>query len=278
MSAGMATTRRTRHDMTTTNSVAGGNVRIRRPTVDDVSSVVRFVGWLGRESIQQRFFSVRTNWSPLDTHDGRVRIPSEQSVAVLAWLSTPGIQLALLCSLLLILGVAALAGAENPASPSDASWASDIRRVDEALARGDRSGAEWVWHDAYAKALAAREWEGMLAVGDAYLRIADVAHGRKVGEMTARTLYLAALYRARQEGVLHGVLEAAERFLQLGDREMVTQCLVIADRLAVGSQEPGEQADVEIFRARWNTRSLLGPRPAWETPTLWLFPNASVGP
>src|SRR5690349_15441845 len=186
MSAGMATTRRMRHDMTATNSVAGGNVRVRRPTVDDVDSLVRPFGWLGRESIQQRFFSVRTNWSPLDTHDGRVRIPSEQSVAALAWLSTPGLSLVLLCSLLLILGVAALAGAESPASPSDASWARDVRRVDEALARGDRSGAEWVWHDAYAKALAAREWEGMLAVGDAYLRIADAAHGRKVGEMTAR--------------------------------------------------------------------------------------------
>ncbi len=265
--------------MTATNSVAGGNVRVRRPTVDDVESLVRGFGWLGRESIQQRFFSVRTNWSPLDTHDGRVRIPSEQSVAALAWLSTPGLSLVLLCSLLLILGVAALAGAESPASPSDASWARDVRRVDEALARGDRSGAEWVWHDAYAKALAARGWEGMLAVGDAYLRIADAAHGRKVGEMTARTLYLAALYRARQEGVLHGVLEAAERFLQLGDREMVTQCLAVADRLAVGGQEaPAERVRLEIFRTRWDTRSLLGPRPAWEIPTLWLFPDASVGP
>jgi len=212
MSAGMATTRRTRHDMTAANSVPRG------------------------------------------------------------------IRLALLCSLLLILGVAAPASAENLAGPSDASRARGIRRVDEALARGDRSGAEWVWHDACAKALAAREWEGMLAVGDAYLRIGAAAHGRKMAEMGVRTLYLAALYRARQEGVLDGALEAAERFLQLVDREMVTQCLAVADRLAVGSRAPRDHADVEIFRARWDTRSLLAPRPAWETPTLFLFPDASVGP
>jgi len=115
-------------------------------------------------------------------------------------------------------------------------------------------------------------------VGDAYLRIGAAAHGRKMAEMGVRTLYLAALYRARQEGVLDGVLEGAERFLQLVDREMVTQCLAVADRLAVGSRAPRDHADVEIFRARWDTRSLLAPRPAWETPTLWLFPDASVGP
>ena len=107
----------------------------------------------------------------------------------------------------------------------------------------------------------------------------DAAHGRKAGEETARRLYLSALYRARQAGALQGVLEAAERFRQLGDREMVTQCLAVADRLAVGGQEtPGEQVRLEIFRTRWDTRWLLGPRPAWENPTLWLFPDASVGP
>jgi len=215
----------------------------------------------------------------LEAEDGRKRVRSEKRITVTGWLSTAGLHLAFLFFLLLIVGRAALAGADDPARLSDASWASDVRRVDEALARGDRSEAEWLWHDAYAHALGARKWEGLLAVGDAYIRIADAAHGRKAGEVTARSLYLAALYRAREEGAIQGVLEAAERFRQLGDRAMVTQCLAVADRLAVGGQEtPGEQVRLEIFRTRWDTRWLLGPRPAWENPTLWLFPDASVGP
>jgi hypothetical protein len=215
----------------------------------------------------------------LEADDGRKRDRSEKGITATAWLSTAGVQLALLCFLLLIVGGAAQAGADDSAKLSDASWARDVRRVDEALARGDRSEAEWAWHDAYAHALGAREWKGLLAVGDAYFRIADAVHGRKAGEVTARSLYLAALYRARQEGALQGVLEAAERFRQLGDREMVTQCLAVADRLAVAGQgAPGEQVRLEIFRTRWDTRWLLGPRPAWENPTLWLFPDASVGP
>jgi hypothetical protein len=78
--------------------------------------------------------------------------------------------------------------------------------------------------------------------------------------MAVRALHVAALYRTRPEGVLDGV--PAERFLQPGDRAMVTQRLAVADRLAVGSREPRERADVETFRARSDTRSLLAPRPA----------------
>src|SRR5262249_39331274 len=214
----------------------------------------------------------------LEAEDGRKRVRAEKRIKVTGWLSTAGLHLAFLFFLLLIVGGAALAGADDPARLSDASWASDVGRVDEALVRGHRSEAEWLWHDAYAHALGARKWEGLLAVGDAYIRIADAAHGRKAGEVTARSLYLVALYRAREEGAIQGVLEAAERFRQLGDRAMVTQCLAVADRLAVGGPgTPGDQGRLESFRRRGETRWRVGRRRAWENPRLWLSRDASGG-
>ena len=50
-------------------------------------------------------------------------------------------------------------------------WAFPIRTMDSALTAGDLSAAERAWHEAYVAALGARRWEGMLAVGDAALRL-----------------------------------------------------------------------------------------------------------
>ena len=59
----------------------------------------------------------------LEADDGRTRVRSEKGLAAAGWLSTAGVQLTLLCFLLLIVGGTALAGAEDSASLSDASWA-----------------------------------------------------------------------------------------------------------------------------------------------------------
>jgi hypothetical protein len=48
----------------------------------------------------------------------------------------------------------------------------------------------------------------------------------------ARQAYLTALFRARDEGSMDGVLRAAWAFADLGDREVVDGALRIADRLA----------------------------------------------
>ena len=84
----------------------------------------------------------------LETDDGRKRVRSEKGITATARLSTAGGQLALLCFLLLIVGGAALAGANDSASLSDASWARDVRHVDEALARGDGASHGLVWDKA----------------------------------------------------------------------------------------------------------------------------------
>ncbi len=69
-------------------------------------------------------------------------------------------------------------------------------------------------------------------MGDAYLRIAGTAEGRKTAEAKARRIYLAALFRARQQRSVQGMLRTAEAFAALGDREVTEQCLILAERLA----------------------------------------------
>jgi hypothetical protein len=60
----------------------------------------------------------------------------------------------------------------------------------------------------------------MLAVGDARLRIDQSTGPGNTAVAKAREAYLAALFRARQEGSLEGVIRAAEAFDALGDVEV----------------------------------------------------------
>ena len=94
----------------------------------------------------------------------------------------------------------------------------------------------------------------MLAAGDAALRIGKVARLRKHYEAKARETYLSALFRARAQRSVEGVLRVAEAFSMLGDREVVDQCLVIAGRVAAQLHQPEDReraaALVEQFSAR----------------------------
>lgn len=123
-------------------------------------------------------------------------------------------------------------------NPAPSPWAVHIQRVDHALARKDVSAAEQAWREAYGAALRSRTWEGMIEVGDAMLRIGGVVGSPQAPTAKARQLYLVALFRARGQGSLEGVLRAAEAFAALGDREMVYQGIRIAEGLtAQGSNE-----------------------------------------
>ncbi len=148
---------------------------------------------------------------------------------------------------------AASLGTGPGGSPAPA-WTVHLQQVDEALARKDVSAAGRAWHTAYLTALRSRRWEGMLEVGDAYLRIGEVSGFREASEPKARRLYLSALFRARNAGDLVGVLRAAEAFAQLGDREVVENCLVIADRLAARAADPLARERVREFASRLATR------------------------
>lgn len=138
----------------------------------------------------------------------------------------------------------------------DAPWASHARRVGEALALKDVGAAERAWHEAYRAAISARRWDGFAAVGDAYLRIGEVVGTRLIPEAKARQLYLAALFRAREQGSLDGVLRSAEAFAALGDREIAGQGLRIAEGLAASERDPQTRARVRALADRLAPQSL----------------------
>ncbi len=144
----------------------------------------------------------------------------------------------------------AMPPANGRAVDSATPWTAHIERMDGALARKDVSAAERAWHAAYLAALGARRWEGRLAVGDAYLRIGEAAKGSQTAAARARTNYMAALFLARQQGSLDGVLRVAEAFAALGDREVVEGCLRIADRLAIGGGDLRAPDRVRALRER----------------------------
>ena len=139
-------------------------------------------------------------------------------------------------------------GAEGP------PWIPHIQTLDEALAQKNVSAAEQAWHRAYSAALGSRTWGGMIAVGDATLRIGEVAGLRGPSQAKARGLYLSALFRARSQGSVEGVLRTAEAFDALGDREVVAQCLTVAEGLIAqrrGMESPERAAAMfKQFTAR----------------------------
>jgi hypothetical protein len=158
-------------------------------------------------------------------------------------------------------------------------WTAPLQRVEQALTGRNISAAEVAWHEAYGAALRSRHrWDGLIEVGEAYLRIGEVANGRQAARATARRLYLSALVRARQQGSLDGILRTAAAFSALGDREGVTQCLHVADQVVVErARNPKAHARVEAFRARQGEESIRAARFTWD-PLLLLFPDESVGP
>ncbi len=129
--------------------------------------------------------------------------------------------------------------------PSEAPWTAPIERLDDALATKDISAAVIAWRDAYSAALGSRQWEGMIAVGDAALRMGDVEGSRLTAESTAGQSYLSALFRARRQGSLDGALRTAEAFAALGDRVGVPQALSIAEELS--ARDPEWPARVRAF-------------------------------
>ena len=122
-------------------------------------------------------------------------------------------------------------------------WSSHLYAVGEALARNNAKAAVRALEDADACALASGQWNAMVEVGDAHLRVAETARARKTLIARAHQNYLAALYCARQQRSIEGVLRTAAGFAGLGDRESVDQCLRIARIMA-------NAANDEVARAR----------------------------
>src|SRR5262249_59412117 len=122
-----------------------------------------------------------------------------------------------------------------------------LHEMEAAIARGDLMAAATSSHQVYRAALATRSWEAFLAAGDGALRLGEATQGRNAAEPDARRLYLAALFLARSQYSLDGVLRATEAFVRLGGHEAVAKGLNIARELA-GEDPPAQRRARELAR------------------------------
>jgi len=145
-------------------------------------------------------------------------------------------------TLLGVLEVTAERGANPVPRPAPSSWSTSLHEMDAAIARGDLMAAATSGHQVYRAALATRSWEAFLAAGDSALRLGEATQARNAAEPDARRLYLSALFLARSQYSLDGVLQATEAFVRLGDHDVVAQGLALACGLA--GSDPASQARV----------------------------------
>jgi hypothetical protein len=124
------------------------------------------------------------------------------------------------------------AASPPPSATAAEPWMASVALVNRTLEAGDIGRAIAAWPDAYGAALASRRWEAMLAVGDGASRIGQVAGVRSGFDDKARQCYVTALFRARQQQSIDGALLAADAFARLGDREVASKALRMAEMLA----------------------------------------------
>jgi hypothetical protein len=150
----------------------------------------------------------------------------------------------------LLIGTTIPAQGDGTAPARRGGWTAPLEAVERALTDRDVAGAEHAWREAYVAAVGSWRWEGPLEVGDAALRIGAVTGLHQAAAARARNLYLTALFRARQQLALDGVLQTAEAFARLGDRDTVAQCVRMAEALAADTADSGAAARVRAFAAR----------------------------
>jgi hypothetical protein len=144
---------------------------------------------------------------------------------------------------------------------SHAPWSSHLTAMDAAISTNNASAAVLAWRHAYAAALDQPGWRGLVEVAGAALRIGAIPGFRKAAESRARESYWTALFRARRQGSLNGVLDAAEAFGALGDRVMVEQCVRIAERLALLTGDAEAADRVRALAAELSQRHVEIDRP-----------------
>ena len=143
-----------------------------------------------------------------------------------------------------------------PTNDASGPWREYIRTMDQALAEGNATAAVRAWRNAYAAALGTPGWRGLVEVASASLRIGAIPGFGRASEARARETYWTALFRARAQGSLNGVLEAAEAFGTLGDRAMVEQCIRVAESLAALNGDATEADRVRALAANLAERYL----------------------
>jgi hypothetical protein len=141
----------------------------------------------------------------------------------------------------------------SPASRSETApaddWTSSMAAVDRALEARDLGLASWRWREGYGAALRSQRWEAMLAAGETALRIGRASRTMAGVEADARQCFLTALFRARAQRSLDGILLTAEAFGQLGDIAVAQGALRMADPLVVATSD-GARAWVRLAAVR----------------------------
>jgi hypothetical protein len=151
--------------------------------------------------------------------------------------------------------------AQEPHAPRDASWTAPLRAVDRALDGRDANGALRAWDDAHLAAVESTSWEGLIAAGHARLRIGRTLREPTAAETAARRAFFAALYRACRENSFEGIVRSAEAFRTLGDRDVVEECVGLAELLADGDETRRRLAELVV-----RLRSGGAPEPGADRP------------
>lgn len=157
----------------------------------------------------------------------------------------------MLAAAALIVAATSAAACRNPAVELDgALWERHVQVMDDALGRGDVGAAIRARHAAYVTALESSRWEGLVAVGDASLRLARFRGEGAAMLPEVRRAYLGALFCARDQRSVEGVLRVAEAFASLGEGDVADQVLVMALALAASSPTAPASERVRILRER----------------------------
>jgi len=144
-----------------------------------------------------------------------------------------------------VLGVMGLACLPVAASGGMAAWRVHLAAMDEALDRQDLAAAGRAWREAHLAAQGSWLWTGLVEVADGGVRLARASGEGGTLLPQARSLYLTALFRARQQRSVEGMLHATEGFHRLGDDEATSQALRMAATFAA---EHGDAQDRALVR------------------------------
>jgi len=166
---------------------------------------------------------------------------------------------ALLLLLILALAVVEVLVANAPEVDPPGAWLTPLERAEVALSDGDVAQALAWWREARGLALRSGQWDGLIEVGNASRRLGARGGFRRDGDALARDAYRTALFRARREHSLDGVLRATDAFGRLGDRDVVVQALRIAQ--AQAGNDPRSQERVRRAADRWRTLPLDAAHP-----------------
>lgn len=134
--------------------------------------------------------------------------------------------------------------------PYAASWAQYIEVMDDALTRGDMNAAEMARQAAFLAARGSRRWDAMAAVGDASVRLMKSPGASPTVRPEAQRIYRWALFRARQQGSLEGVMRVSKAFIELGDREAARDGLAMATAMLTGTDGAHDADQVKALSDR----------------------------